>query len=76
MKEKEDDAYARLQQEKLEYILDMLEQLADIAGGMDECKLGGLLRGAAESRRGGGQVGEAGGGGRSPRLIDGARRLS
>ena len=38
--------------EKLEYILDMMEQLADLAGGIDERQLGGALRGAAETRRG------------------------
>ncbi len=39
--------------DKLEYILDMVEQLAEIAGGMDENQLGGSLRRAAETRRGG-----------------------
>ena len=41
----------KFQDENLDYILDMMDQLAELAGGIDEHQLGGALRCMADMRR-------------------------
>ena len=51
MQRGDSDTHVRQNEKKLEYILDMLDQLADLADSIKEPQFGGALRSAADMRR-------------------------